>query len=229
MSAAAIAAGVGGQPGMRRSTGRICSSGPASWSGWPSRLRPSAQFPERGNQPRFGHRVVGGEERGLHACGDRAGDEEDVGVARRGDDAQAVLGEVVEGVGGGGQLVLAAVARAGVDVAQRERAARDAVRGAAMSRRMRRSWLSRTNIGSAVGAGVAELEALVDQRELRAAGCRRWRARVPASWRRSRCAGASRAAGRRCVRSRRRWRREGSRPGRRRRRPARMPSGCARA
>ena len=37
---------------------------------------------------------------------------------------EAVLGEVVERVGGGGQLVLAAVARAGVDVAQRKRAAR---------------------------------------------------------------------------------------------------------
>ena len=46
-----------------------------------------------------------------------AGDEQDVGVARGGDDVQAVAGEVVVGVGGGGQLVLAAVAGAGVDVA----------------------------------------------------------------------------------------------------------------
>ena len=43
-------------------------------------------------------------------------------MPRGGDDVQAVALEVVEGVGDGAELVLAAVAGAGVDVADGERA-----------------------------------------------------------------------------------------------------------
>ena len=48
------------------------------------------------------------------------GDEEDVGVPRGGDDVEAVALQVVERVGDGAELVLAAVARAGIDVADRQ-------------------------------------------------------------------------------------------------------------
>ena len=72
---------------------------------------------ERGDEARLGHRVVGGEQRLGHAGGDGSGDEQDVGVPRRGDDAEAVALEVVKGVCDGAELVLAAVAGAGVDVA----------------------------------------------------------------------------------------------------------------
>jgi integrase/recombinase XerC len=71
----------------------------------------------------LGHRCVRRFEGSEHPGGDRAGDQEHVGVAGGGDDVQPVLLEVVGRVGGGGELVLAAVARAGVDVAQRQGAA----------------------------------------------------------------------------------------------------------
>ena len=136
-------------------------------------------------------------------------------------------GEVVERVGGGGQLVLAAVAGAGVDVAQRERAARGRRAARRSSRRTRRRWLSRTNIGSAVGAGVAELEALVDQRELgqqvAGGGVRERRpVGVGAGAQVHRAQPAAVA-----FDQRRRWRREGSRRGRRRSRCASdVGAGC---
>ena len=57
----------------------------------------------------------------MHACGDGAGDEEHVGMAG-GDDAEPVALEVVVGAGGERELVLAAVAGAGVDVADGEAA-----------------------------------------------------------------------------------------------------------
>ena len=65
---------------------------------------------ERGDEPRLGHRLVCGVERAGHTRGDGAGDEQDVGVAWGGDDVEAVALEVVEGVGDGAELVLAAVA-----------------------------------------------------------------------------------------------------------------------
>ena len=41
----AIAAGVGGQPGTRKSTGKMSSTGPASSDASPRTLQPSAQLP----------------------------------------------------------------------------------------------------------------------------------------------------------------------------------------
>ena len=119
---------------------------------------------ERGDAARLGHRVVGDQERLAHPGRDRAGDEEHVGVARRGDDAEAEALEVVVRARRERELVLAAVAGAGVDVADREAAAAVGAgerrsRGGAGGGRGRGS-------ASAVRAGVAELEALVDQREV---------------------------------------------------------------
>jgi hypothetical protein len=71
---------------------------------------------------RFRHGAVDGDERLVHAGGDGAGDEEHVGVARGSDDAEPVALEVVVGAADEGQLVLAAVAGAGVDVTDREAA-----------------------------------------------------------------------------------------------------------
>ena len=55
--------------------------------------------------------------------GDGAGDEQDVGVAGGGDDAESEALQVVVGAACEGELVFAAVAGAGVDVAEREAAA----------------------------------------------------------------------------------------------------------
>ena len=119
---------------------------------------------ERGDAARLGHRLVGGEERLAHAGRDRPGDEQHVGVARRGDDAEAEPLEVVVRARGEGQFVLAAVAGAGVDVADREAAT--AV-GAWQPDRCGGGGGDRgAGSASAVGAGVAELEALVDEREV---------------------------------------------------------------
>ena len=87
-------------------------------------------------------------------------------MAGGGDDIQPVALQVVVGVCGCGQLVLAAVAGAGVHVSQRERAGAGRETGSAISPRMRLRCLSSRNIALAVRAGVAELEALVDQGEV---------------------------------------------------------------
>jgi hypothetical protein len=66
--------------------------------------------------------MVGRAEGVSHPCRDGAGDHERVGVAGGSDDVEAEALEVVERVGGRVQLVLAAVAGAGVDVAEGQRA-----------------------------------------------------------------------------------------------------------
>jgi len=55
-------------------------------------------------------------------CGDRPGDGQHVGVARRCDETQAEAFEIVERVAERMQLELAAVAGAGIDMADGERA-----------------------------------------------------------------------------------------------------------
>ena len=79
---------------------------------------------ERGDEPRLGHRLVGGAQRAGHPRRDGPGDQQDVGVTRRGDDVKPVALQVVERVGDRAELVLAAVARAGVDVADAQASAR---------------------------------------------------------------------------------------------------------
>ena len=76
---------------------------------------------EGGDAARLRHRRVGGEQGALHPPRHRPGDEEDVGVTGGGDDVEAEALQVVLRRGGGGQLVLAGVAGAGVDMADRQR------------------------------------------------------------------------------------------------------------
>ena len=78
---------------------------------------------DRDHPFRIGRRVVGALQRLAHVLGHRPGDQQHVGMARRGDEAQAEALEVVEGVVERVDLQLAAVAGAGVDLADRERAA----------------------------------------------------------------------------------------------------------
>ncbi len=62
------------------------------------------------------HGVISGQQRLAHPRGDGAGDEQDVGVPGRGDDAEAVSLQVVMWSGGEGEFVFATVSRAGVDM-----------------------------------------------------------------------------------------------------------------
>ena len=79
--------------------------------------------------------IVGAFERFAHVARDRAGDEQHVGMARRGDEAQAEALEVVEGVVERVDFQLAAVAGAGIDLADGEAAAEPAPRRAIDARR----------------------------------------------------------------------------------------------
>ena len=77
-----MTSGVGGQPGMRRSTGRmrvdraddlVCSA---------EHVAAERAVAERRDPPRLRHRVVGDEQRLTHAARHRAGDEEHVRMPR---------------------------------------------------------------------------------------------------------------------------------------------------
>jgi hypothetical protein len=65
----------------------------------------------------------------MHVLGDGAGDHQHVSMARGGDTAQAEALQIVESIVEGVDLELAAVAGAGVDLADRQRAAQAAARG----------------------------------------------------------------------------------------------------
>ena len=222
--ASAICPGVGGQPGMRRSTGRsVLDAGRrARRAGRGRRSRARSRRARRRGAARASPSYAI-EQRLAHARRDRAGDEQHVGVAGRGDDVEAEALQVVVRVRRERELVLAAVARSGVDVAERERLRPRSARG--------RSIVAAQVAGgrgaartSAVRAGVAELEALVDQREVGqqvAGGDARERR---ASSRTSRCAGAAARPRRPRARRRRSSRRAGSRRGRRRSLARRAPA-----
>ena len=84
-----------------------------------------------GHHPfRVGRRVVGAQQRLAHVLGDRARHQQHVGMARRGDEFQPEALEIVEGVVQRVDLELAAIARAGVDLADGEAAAKPALRRA---------------------------------------------------------------------------------------------------
>ena len=74
-------------------------------------------------------RVIGPLQRLAHVLGHRTGDQQHVGMARRGDETEAEALEIVEGVVEGVDLELAAVAGAGIDLADRQAAAEPAARG----------------------------------------------------------------------------------------------------
>ena len=85
---------------------------------------------DRDHPFRIGRRAIGPLQRLAHVLGHRAGHQQHVGVTRRGDEAQAEALEIVEGVVERVDFKLAAVAGAGVDLADREAAAEPAARGA---------------------------------------------------------------------------------------------------
>ena len=66
-----------------------------------------------------GGRVVGPLQRLAHVLRHRAGDQQHIGMARRGDEAETEALEIVVGVVEGMDLQLAAIAGAGVDLADR--------------------------------------------------------------------------------------------------------------
>ena len=79
---------------------------------------------------RVRRRGVSALQRLAHVLGDRAGHQQHVGMARRGDEAQAEALEIVEGVVERVDLELAAIAGAGIDLADGEAAAELPPRGA---------------------------------------------------------------------------------------------------
>jgi hypothetical protein len=93
-----------------------------------------------GHHPfRIGRGGIGALQRLAHVLRHRAGDQQHVGVARRGDEAQAEALEVVEGVVEGVDLELAAVAGAGIDLADRQAAAEAPAAAGSSAPRARRA------------------------------------------------------------------------------------------
>ena len=101
---------------MRRSTGEHRVDGPDDLVRRPKQVAAERAVAERGDEAWLGHRRVGGEERVAHPRRDRARHEQHVGVPRRGDHAEPEPLQVVVRARSEGQLVLAAVAGARVDV-----------------------------------------------------------------------------------------------------------------
>ena len=103
---------------------------------------------DRDHPFRVRRRVVGALQGLAHIVGDRAGDEQHVGMARRGDEAQAEALEVVEGVVESMDFQFATIAGSGVDFADgrlrpsRRRAARSTRRRIRRATRRRRGGAS---------------------------------------------------------------------------------------
>ena len=76
---------------------------------------------ERGNQARLGHRLIGSSQRIGHASRHWSGDEQDIGVARRGDDVEPETLQVILRRRRSGQLMLASVAGARIHMADCQR------------------------------------------------------------------------------------------------------------
>ncbi len=126
----AAARGCGGQPRMCRSTGTTAETPPTHGVAAGEQAAVDRAVADRHHPFRIGRRLVGALQRLAHVLGHRPGDQQHVGVARRGDEAQAEALEVVEGVVERVDLQLAAVAGAGIDLADREAAAEPPARGA---------------------------------------------------------------------------------------------------
>ena len=124
------ASGVGGQPRMCRSTGTTFDTPPTHGVAAGEDAAVGGAIADRHHPFRVRRRGVGALQRLAHVLGDRAGHQQHVGMARRGDEAQAEALEIVEGVVERVDLELAAVAGAGIDLADREAAAEPPPRGA---------------------------------------------------------------------------------------------------
>ena len=82
---------------------------------------------------RLRHRFVGPTQRDLHVAGHGPGHEQQVGVTGAGNQMNAVPLQIVERVGGGGDLHLAAVATPGIDLTDVERTAEAAANALAQA------------------------------------------------------------------------------------------------
>ena len=164
----------------------------------PEDAAPAGAVAERDHQPRLGHGGVGRPQGPHHPRGDRSGHQKHVGMTRRGGHAEAVAPQIVVRTETGAQLMLAPVARARVDVAHGQRPGLGRgpqCRSGGGSCAIRSA--GRTRAASlAVAAGVAELEALVDHREVGEDGARRRSGQRRASWRTRPCAGEAARRGR---------------------------------
>ena len=162
---------VGGQPGMRMSTGRTTFDRSDELTALPEDVAAERAVAERSHQAWLGMasyaRLSGSTSRGRHG----AGDQQHVGVTRRGDEREAEARKIVVRVRNVLELVLAAIARSGVDVTERERRSARGVPWR-LSALISCELLQQARTSSAVHAGVAELEALVDRAGSRGAGCR---------------------------------------------------------
>ena len=85
---------------------------------------------DRDDPFRVGRRVIGALQRLAHVLRHRSGHQQHIGMARRGDEAEAKALDIVIGVVERVDLELAAVAGAGVDLADRRLAAEPPPRGA---------------------------------------------------------------------------------------------------
>jgi hypothetical protein len=120
--------GDGGQPGMCRSTGTTAETPPTQARS--CRVPPPSRAVSYGHHPlRVGRRQVGALERFAHVRGDRTGHQQHIGMARRGDEAQAESLEVIEHVAERVDLELAPVAGPRIDLADRERSPEPPARG----------------------------------------------------------------------------------------------------
>ena len=114
------AAGLGGQPGMTRSTGTTLDAPPAI----AVTARKDAAVRRTGatRDDPFGRRrrVIGSLQRLAHVQGDRSSHQKNVGMPRRRDEAKAEPLKIVESVAERVDFEFAGVARTGVDVADSE-------------------------------------------------------------------------------------------------------------
>ena len=86
---------------------------------------------DRDDPFRIGGRMIGALQRVAHVLGHRTGHHQHIGMARRGDEAQAEALDVVIGVVERVDFELASIAGSGVDLADREAAAEPPPRGVA--------------------------------------------------------------------------------------------------
>src|SRR5262249_9759352 len=122
-------------PGTRRAAADVAVDGDEAVDAAARRVRRAEDAARDGarahgdDEARARHGVERAHERELEVGGDDAGDEQQVGVARAGDEVDAEPRHVVARRGEPVQLPVAAVAAAGVEVADVERAAQAALDG----------------------------------------------------------------------------------------------------
>ena len=120
------AAGEGGQPGITASTGTTAATPPTTAYEPAEDAAVAPAVAGGDDELGIGRRLPRAAERLRHVQRDGSGDEQAVGVARRGDEAEAEALQIVVRAGEPADLELAAVAGAGVHLADVQRAAEQA-------------------------------------------------------------------------------------------------------